>query len=80
MSKSRVARTTCIHTVELAAVTELGFEDALLLRKANLVDAGADIERKVGSMSDPHVAFLLESRDNGEVHLGCAARMALGQI
>lgn len=39
-----------------------------------LIDASADIEPQVGSMSDAHVPFPLESRDDGEVTL--AAQLA----
>ena len=73
MSESRAARTTYKIAYELAALTDLYCKAAWHAELPYLVDASADIEPQVGSMSDAHVPFLLESRDYGEVHFGCTA-------
>ena len=77
MSESRAARTTCKIMFELAAYTQLYCKSAWHSDDPYLFDASADIERQVGSMSDAHVPFLLESRNDGEVHFGCTACLIL---
>ena len=62
---------------ELAAYTQLSRKSVWHSDDPYLFNASADIERQVGSMSDAHVPFLLESRIDGEVHFGCTACLIL---